>query len=144
MSEILFKVGALTEAEQRVVTAGFERDSDARAAPQYAKQAIHWSVRDDGDALIAVLTADISWDWLYVDELWTDESVRGRGYGGQLMSVAEDYAAAQGLTGIWLWTQSWQAAPFYERLGYEEFARFPDFPRGHFRVGFRKFVRSSS
>ncbi|MCG8333861.1 MAG: histone acetyltransferase, partial [Proteobacteria bacterium] len=39
------------------------------------------------------------------------------------------------------WTQSWQAAEFYEQLGYVEFARFDDFPKGHQRIGFRKLMK---
>ena len=143
MSEPTFNEGALTDEDQRVVSAGFERDSESSSAPQFAKRSVNWSIRGVGGSLVAVLTADILWDWLYVDELWTDESVRGQGYGKQLMKAAEAQAVAENLSGIWLWTQSWQAAPFYERLGYEEFARFPDFPRGHSRLGFRKSLRDS-
>ena len=138
MSKIAFREGMLTEHEQRTVAAGFARDAESSAAPQYARQSVNWVIRSDDNALVGVLTADVLWDWLYVDELWTDESVRGFGYGRQLLEAAEAHADTHGLSGIWLWTQSWQAAPFYERLGYEEFARFPDFPRGHARVGFRK------
>ncbi len=140
MSEIHFRQGALTEREQAVVAAGFERGAAQSGAPPYAKRQLSWLIHADDGQLAGVLTADILWDWLYVDELWVDESLRGQGRGGKLMREAEAYAAAEGLAGIWLWTQSWQAAPFYEGLGYEEFARFPDFPRGHFRLGFRKIL----
>ena len=57
---------------------------------------------------------------------------------GAYMNEAEIYASSHNLVGLWLWTQSWQAADFYKHMGYEEFARFPDFPKGHFRIGFRK------
>ena len=48
--------------------------------------------------------------------------------------------------GVWngcqwrLWTQSWQAGGFYQQLGYSEFTRFDDFPKGHSRIGFRKIL----
>jgi hypothetical protein len=46
-----------------------------------------------------------------------------------------------GLTGIYLWTQSWQAGGFYAKLGYEQFTEFADFPPGHSRLGFRKYLK---
>lgn len=137
VSDISFRKGPLTEREQEVVAAGFARGSKVSNAPQYAKTPMSWLLREDDD-IAGVLTADILWDWMYIDELWVAEALRGQGLGERLMREAEGYAAAEGLTGIWLWTQSWQAAPFYERLGYEEFARFPNFPKGHSRIGFRK------
>ncbi|MCU0566932.1 MAG: GNAT family N-acetyltransferase [Oculatellaceae cyanobacterium Prado106] len=137
MVDIQFQAGRLTPEEQAVVDAGFDRHCHARSAPAFDKVSFTWSIRD-GQALIGVLTADLLWDWLYVDELWVDERYRGQGWGKTLMERAEDYAVSQQLVGLWLWTQSWQAADFYQRLGYQEFARFEDFPRGHSRIGFRK------
>jgi hypothetical protein len=57
------------------------------------------------------------------------------------MALAEEFAAAEKLQGIWLWTQSWQAEGFYRKLDYVEFTRFENFPRGHYRIGFRKTMR---
>ena len=37
--------------------------------------------------------------------------------------------------------QSWQAAAFYDHLGYEEFTRFEHFPEGHERIGFRRYLK---
>jgi GNAT superfamily N-acetyltransferase len=93
----------------------------------------------DGE-LVGGLTADMLWDWLYIDELWVDDGLRGQGLGRELMAQAEEFARLNRLSGLWLWTQSWQAAGFYQSLAYAEFARFPDFPRGHFRIGFRKCI----
>ncbi|NND69703.1 MAG: GNAT family N-acetyltransferase [Halioglobus sp.] len=138
MNDVTFRKGPLTEREQKVVAAGFTRDSERSRAPPYARATFSWLLHSGGDVVCGVLTADILWDWMYIDELWIEEALRGQGLGKKLMRKAEEHAVAEGLAGIWLWTQSWQAAPFYERLGYEEFARFPDFPRGHARVGLRK------
>jgi hypothetical protein len=54
------------------------------------------------------------------------------------MQLAEEFAISQSLQGLWLWTQSWQAEGFYKQLGYSQFTRFDNFPRGHWRIGFRK------
>jgi ribosomal protein S18 acetylase RimI-like enzyme len=139
MIEFEFRPGNLVADEQAVVTAGFYRHSEQLAAPPFDKRRLSWLARE-GQALVGVVTADLLWDWLYIDELWVDDSQRGRGLGKALMRQAEEYASSNQMTGVWLWTQSWQAADFYGRLGYEEFTRFEDFPRGHTRIGFRKYL----
>ena len=137
MVEIEFRCGDLMPQEQAVVTAGFARHSEGLSAPPFEKQRLSWLARE-ATTVVGVLTADLLWDWLYIDELWVDEAQRGRGLGKRLMQQAEGYAREKGLSGLWLWTQSWQAADFYQRLGYQEFTRFENFPVGHSRIGFRK------
>ncbi|WP_413112243.1 GNAT family N-acetyltransferase [Thaumasiovibrio sp. DFM-14] len=138
MPKIDFTVGALDAQKQGQLTAGFESHSQTQMAPAYRKESFNWTVQDDQGNLIAALTADLLWEWLYIDELWVDESCRGTGLGKQLVEKAEEYAIAQALSGLWLWTQSWQAPAFYQRLGFEEFTRFENFPTGHSRIGLRK------
>ena len=124
--------------EQSVVSDGFQKHSDEQGAPEYKKNRVKWLAFDERKNIQAVLAADILWDWIYIDELWVSPESRGTGLGRKLMRLAEEFAIAQGLQGIWLWTQSWQADGFYRQLGYDEFTRFEDFPKGHSRIGFRK------
>ena len=135
---IEFRRGGLTVSEQSLVSDGFHAHSEELDAPQYQKEHVSWLAHDERNDIRAVLTADILWDWMYINELWVCPDSRGEGLGRRLMQSAEDLAGAQNLAGIWLWTQSWQAEGFYTRLGYSEFTRFDDFPRGHTRTGFRK------
>lgn len=99
-----------------------------------------WLATSDEGVLIGVLTCELLWDWLYIDELWVDENSRRTGLGKKLMQKAEQHAFDNNLTGVWLWTQSWQAEDFYKHMGYEEFARLPNFPKGYLRIGFRKMI----
>ncbi|MFA0412995.1 GNAT family N-acetyltransferase [Vibrio renipiscarius] len=140
MTKIEFTMGDLDDQQQRQLSAGFESHSQAQDAPEYNKQRLSWTVQDEEGNLIAALTADLLWQWLYIDELWVDDRCRGTGMGKQLMAQAEAYAKEQQLSGLWLWTQSWQAPLFYQSLGFEEFTRFDDFPSGHSRIGLRKRV----
>jgi hypothetical protein len=39
---------------------------------------------------------------------------------------------------LWLDTFSFQARPFYEKLGYEVFGQLEDYPRGHSRYFLQK------
>ncbi|WP_406734864.1 GNAT family N-acetyltransferase [Vibrio scophthalmi] len=138
MTKIEFTTGELNAEQQRQLSAGFESHSQTQDAPAYLKQSLNWTVQDEEGNLIAALTASLLWEWLYIDELWVDDSCRGTGMGKQLMAQAEEYARAQQLSGLWLWTQSWQAPMFYQSLGFEEFTRFDNFPTGHSRIGLRK------
>jgi GNAT superfamily N-acetyltransferase len=138
MTEIKFKGGELLPEEQQAISTGFERHTASHSAPPFDKKRLNWLAYGPDSILVGALTADLLWDWIYIDELWVAENVRGQGLGKQLMGKAEQYAVLHRLSGIWLWTQSWQAADFYKQLGYEEFTRFADFPKGHARIGLRK------
>ncbi len=121
-----------------MVSEGFHTHSEEQDAPEYKKDRVKWLAFDERKDIGAVLTADILWDWIYIDELWISPDLRGQGLGRRLMQLAEEFAVSQSLQGIWLWTQSWQAERFYKQLGYSQFTRFDNFPKGHSRIGFRK------
>ena len=137
LPEISYVKGNLTEQQQAIVNDGFEQHSAAQSAPAYQPEKMHWKV-ETNKQLVAVLTANQLWDWLYIDELWVADDYRHKGYGKELMHSAEAFSQEAGLCGLWLWTQSWQAADFYKKLGYKEFTVFEDFPRGYNRIGLRK------
>jgi GNAT superfamily N-acetyltransferase len=139
---IVFFQGELTAAEQTAVTSGFSEHSRLVRAPDYARVRYKWIAEGQQSDLLGALTADVLWDWLYIDELWVRPDIRGAGFGRKLMQEAEDFATGAQLQGVWLWTQSWQAEGFYRKLGYAEFTRFDNFPRGYYRVGFRKALAS--
>lgn len=63
--------------------------------------------------------------------LWLAEPLRGRGYGRQLLEAAEEEARTQGCRGVHLSTHSFQARPFYEKLGYQIVGEIPDHPEGY-------------
>jgi GNAT superfamily N-acetyltransferase len=135
--------GELSTAEQAIVTAGFTQHTSDQAAPPFERMRLVWRAHDREGMLVGVATADLLWDWIYVDELWVDERCRGTGLGRDLLARVERYAEGRNLSGVWLWTQSWQAEAFYRRCGYTEFTRFEDFPKGHARIGFRKNTQGS-
>jgi GNAT superfamily N-acetyltransferase len=76
--------------------------------------------------------------WLHVRILWVDAVTRGRGNGTRLLRAAEDYAVERGCFAATLETASFQARPFYEKLGYEVFAALEDYPPGHTKFYLRK------
>jgi ribosomal protein S18 acetylase RimI-like enzyme len=55
---------------------------------------------------------------MYIDELWVDESCRGKGYGKDLILKAEELAKNKACNFISLNTMDFEARSFYEKLGY--------------------------
>ena len=55
-----------------------------------------------------------------------------------MMKLAEEEAIRRGCVGAWLDTHSFQARPFYEKLGYTVFGVLENFPPGHTRYYLRK------
>jgi GNAT superfamily N-acetyltransferase len=76
--------------------------------------------------------------WLQVAYLWVAEAARGAGYGTRLMQDAEAYARSRGAVGATVETYSFQARPFYERLGYEVFGTLAGYPPGHVKFFLKK------
>jgi hypothetical protein len=58
--------------------------------------------------------------------------------GRRLLEAIEDEARKRGCRWAHLDTFSYQARPFYERLGYELFATLDDYPPGHQRFFLKK------
>jgi GNAT superfamily N-acetyltransferase len=76
--------------------------------------------------------------WMYISLLWVDKSLRNQGYGTQLMEMAESEAVKLGNSHAHLDTYSFEARPFYEKLGYEVFAVLEDYPPGNCKYFLKK------
>lgn len=81
--------------------------------------------------VVGGLFGEAGWGWLHIDILWVDDGYRGHGIGARLLEQAEAEALAIGINRSYLETTSFQARPFYEKLGYEVFAQLEDQPPGH-------------
>jgi GNAT superfamily N-acetyltransferase len=92
---------------------------------------------EHGDVLGGVL-GQLWGGWLQVSYLWVTDAARGAGHGARLMKNAETYARSRGAAGATVETYSFQARPFYERLGYEVFSKLDGYPLGHAKFFLRK------
>ncbi|RVT44847.1 GNAT family N-acetyltransferase [Rheinheimera sediminis] len=91
--------------------------------------ALHWDaslrqplglkLEDHHGNLIAALAGRTFGHWFYLESLWLDEKVRGKGVGSRLLIEAETLAKARGCSFVILDTLDFQAKPFYERHGYQ-------------------------
>ncbi len=93
---------------------------------------------DEGAKVRGGIIGHVWGGWLHVTILWVDEALRGQGYGGQLLQMAEDEAGGHGCKNAHVETFSFQARPFYERFGYQVIAELPDYPPGHAAYFLRK------
>jgi GNAT superfamily N-acetyltransferase len=95
-------------------------------------------LRDERGALIGGAYGSVNWNWLFINLVWLSESLRGGGHGRRLILALEQAARERGCTHAHLDTFSFQARPFYEKLGYEVFSTLDDYPPGHQRFFMKK------
>src|SRR5476649_1929905 len=96
------------------------------------------TVRDDAGALVGGLLGATYLGWLQIQVVWLNEDARGRGYGSELMAVAEQEGRRRGYSHSFVETLSFQAVAFYEKCGYTIFSRLADFPPGGARYALTK------
>ncbi len=128
----------IADQDLKILEDGLAAHTKQLNAPKLVFTPLAILQRDATGRIEAGLYGQTLWNWLYIDSLWVDEPLRGKGMGRVLMAAAEDEAKKRGCIGVFLWTQSFDAPAFYEKLGYELYATFDDFPIGHKRFGFRK------
>jgi GNAT superfamily N-acetyltransferase len=85
---------------------------------------------DDSGKPVGGATGHGSFDWLFVELLFVPEALKGQGHGTRLLAEIEAFARKHQLIGIWLDTFSFQARPFYEKLGYTVFGTIENHPIG--------------
>jgi GNAT superfamily N-acetyltransferase len=90
-------------------------------------------VTDERGVKLAGLTGSTAGNWLRIDMLWVSDALRGQGVGTQLIKAAEAEARQRGCRYAQVDTTSFQARPFYEKLGYTLRFSLDRYPRHHQR-----------
>jgi len=96
-------------------------------------KAIGVFVTDEHGKKRAGLTGSTTGNWLRIDMLWVSDALRGQGVGTQLIRAAEEEARRRGCRYAQVDTASFQARPFYEKLGYSLRFSLNNYPRHHQR-----------
>jgi|25BtaG_2_1085352.scaffolds.fasta_scaffold02020_3 GNAT superfamily N-acetyltransferase len=104
--------------DERIVLDIFDRDSD---------RDMKTDANNEGQFL-AGLVARIRGAWLEIEYLSVADSLREQGIGSQLMRKAETIACKHGCRFGYVKTFSFQAQPFYEKLGYQVAYTLEDYP----------------
>ena len=98
------------------------------------------TVRDDAQNVVDGLVGATYLGWLQIQAVWIADALRGKGYGTRLMRQAEAVGRERGCPRVFLETLSFQALPFYEKLGYQVVSRIADFPPGGARYALTKML----
>lgn len=96
------------------------------------------SVRNDEGDVAGGLVGATYLGWLSVQAVWIADALRGAGQGRALMAAAEQEAIRRGCPRVFLETLSFQALPFYEKLGYQVHSALQGFPPGGTRYALIK------
>jgi GNAT superfamily N-acetyltransferase len=123
------RVGRLASADRDAIVGGLLAYNDEHGF-HWAGRELSVVARDRSGRLVGGLLGETNGGWLFVWVLWVADSYRGQGIGSALLADAEREARRRKCIGIYLDTYSFQARPFYERLGYRLFGTLPDCPPG--------------
>lgn len=88
--------------------------------------------------LIGGLTGKTYWNYLDIEYLWVDETVRGEGLGSRIIKLAETEAKQRGCLYSILDTYAFQAIDFYLKQGYGQFGQLQEFHGKYDRYYLRK------
>jgi len=92
-------------------------------------------VRDpETDAISGGILGRTSLGLCFIDLVFLPKALRGSGLGSAMMRQAEDEARRRRCRAVVLYTISFQAPEFYERLGYRRFGTIACNPPGTSRV----------
>jgi len=98
-------------------------------------------VTDDAGDVIGGLVGRTSLGLFFVDLFYLPASLRGRGVGAEVLTMAEAEAVRRGCSAAVLYTMAIQAPAFYERRGYAAFGRIECDPPGNARIFMHKELR---
>lgn len=113
-------------------------DFNASRVGPSGKVELTFQIKDAAGNLIAGANGFNHWNYFFLAHLWVSEKERGNGTGKRLLKKIEEEAKARHCTHCWLDTFSFQAAGFYEKLGYERFGALDNYPTGHQRYFYFK------
>jgi len=89
---------------------------------------VSFVLRNDDSRIVGGIVGTYYWKCLNIDLFWIDETVRGSGYGTNLLNEMEKFAVEKKCRLIKLDTFSFQAPEFYRKKGYEVFATLNGYP----------------
>jgi GNAT superfamily N-acetyltransferase len=103
---------------------------------------LHVIARDPGSGeILGGISGRSSLGLMFLDLVYLPESLRGQDLGTRMLAMAEDEGRRRGCRAAVLYTISFQAPRFYERLGWRVFGEVPCDPPGTSRVFLTKELR---
>jgi GNAT superfamily N-acetyltransferase len=97
---------------------------------QERPRAVAAILRDEEGNIVGGAYGELWGASVHIAAMWVAEEHRGKRYGSALLTSVEEYAAKHAHLLSYLETTSFQARPFYERLGYTVFGELPGIAPG--------------
>jgi len=94
-------------------------------------QLLNGFIRRTNGEIVGGIIGSTYWDWYDLRYFWIADELRGKGYGKQLLQLAEAECRQRGVTGIVCDTADFQALPFYQSQGFEVFGTLSNRPPKH-------------
>lgn len=110
---------------QRLIEYNLSNLPDSMKKPS---EQVSFVIRDEQGNIMGGITGSVFWGLMHVNFLWVDESLRGKGYGHQLIEHMEELARKHHCSMIELDTFSFQAPEFYKKHGFEVVGVAKDHP----------------
>jgi GNAT superfamily N-acetyltransferase len=127
-----YQIVSVDQPEWDIIGGGINAYNTRHAGDEHAKR-LCFVLKGPDQAVLGGVIGITYWDWLYIDLMWIQEELRGRGFGHRLLTLAEEEARGRGAKNVYLDTFSFQAPDFYKKHGYRVFGELLDFPPGHQR-----------
>lgn len=105
---------------KKVIGLGLDAHNVAAAGAYNAAEFVV-SVRDAKGQVRGGFLVELYYETAFLKWAWVDPKLQRKGLGRVLMAMAEDEARRRGAANLWLDTFSFQARPFYEKLGFKVF-----------------------
>ncbi len=87
------------------------------------------------------LSFTVDWSWIFITEVWLDQSIRSQGWGEKLINEMERFGKEENLKGAYVESTSFQNYMFYEQMGFERFGTIEEMPPGHTSYYYRKYLK---
>jgi ribosomal protein S18 acetylase RimI-like enzyme len=140
MSEYLITLIDSEKSEEEAFILKSLKEFNQSKVGDSRNKALTLAMKNQRGEIIAGLTGRTSLGWLFVENLWVHEEIRGKNIGTELLSSAENEARKRGCRFAHLDTFGFQALDFYKKQGYEIFGELQDYPEGYSRYFLKKFL----
>jgi GNAT superfamily N-acetyltransferase len=105
---------------------GADRRFDSLFRAEQPSARLDISLDDDEGDVVAGIAAQTDGELLHIDLLWVEREMRGNGWGGRLVAMAEDIAVQRGCSQARLGTTG--QVDYFRKLGYSVTGKLALFP----------------
>jgi GNAT superfamily N-acetyltransferase len=132
---------ASTDADEQVLMNGLWQNILKHFGNVESGKTIRIFLRDPQSRVWGGICGNVFDGWIYISLLWVAETLRKQGYGSELLSRLETEAIQFGCGHAHVDTYRFEARHFYERTGYQVFAKLDDYPAGECKYFLHKTLR---